>query len=748
MSSVEIVRGRPLGVIAVTLVVAGSWLSGCGGDHRVNKPGTAGGKAGSAGSAGMGGRAGGAGSAGSAGVGGRAGGAGMSAGGNGATGNAGEGGAGAGGQGEGGADPTTGGTRNTGGSSGTGGAAGAYEGGQGGEGTTFVCENGTFDHDGDPSTTCEVWLVCQPGQYVVEAGTSEADRVCAGCASGTFSMNENVSTCSEWSDCTPGTYVSEDGSADSDRRCEACPSGTESTANNQAMCLPLGACEAGTVEVAPATTVDPAVCEACDVGTFCAGGSAPVVDCASENWDHDANPGTSCAEWTSCVAGTYVDSPGGPTTDRTCARCANGTFSADENAASCTDFTVCAGGFDRVVQDGTSTTDVVCASPFRQFGTSSVEVGRAVAVDASGNVYVAGQTGGSLGGTGAGGDDGFVRKYDSSGTHQWLQQFGTSSNDVAYGVAIDGSGNVYVAGSTSGVLSGTNLGGQDGYLRKYDSSGTHQWTQQFGTASDDVVYGVAGDDGGNVYVSGYTAGSLGGASAGGWDGYLRKYDSGGMHQWTRQFGTSYNDTGRGLAVDVSGSVFVAGIANGSLGGVSAGNEDGYLRKYDSGGTHQWTQQFGTVLNDYAYGVAVDGSGNAYVTGDTNGALGTPTASWDGYLRKHDSSGAHQWTQQLGTLWAESGYGVAVDANGNGYVVGSTTGAFGGTSAGGEDGYVRKHDSSGVHQWTRQLGTSSADVCLAVAVDANANVYATGYTLGSLGGTNAGSYDAFIMQIPD
>ena len=104
----------------------------------------------------------------------------------------------------------------------------------------------------------------------------------------------------------------------------------------------------------------------------------------------------------------------------------------------------------------------------------------------------------------------------------WTRQLGTSSGDISYSVAIDGSGNAYISGYTGGDLGGTNAGLHDAFLAKYDSAGSLLWTRQLGTSSGD--YGsVAIDGSGNVYISGGTGGSLGGPNAGSDDVFLAKY---------------------------------------------------------------------------------------------------------------------------------------------------------------------------------------------------------------------------------
>ena len=133
--------------------------------------------------------------------------------------------------------------------------------------------------------------------------------------------------------------------------------------------------------------------------------------------------------------------------------------------------------------------------------------------------------------TNQGENDIFLTKYDSSGTHQWMIQIGTSSNDNAYGVAVDSLGNMYVTGHTEGAFDEfINQGENDIFLTKYNSSGDQQWMTQIGTYDYDKAYGVAVDSSGNAYVTGFTFGDLGGANAGESDVFLLKYDTDGNLQ--------------------------------------------------------------------------------------------------------------------------------------------------------------------------------------------------------------------------
>jgi hypothetical protein len=335
-----------------------------------------------------------------------------------------------------------------------------------------------------------------------------------------------------------------------------------------------------------------------------------------------------------------------------------------------------------------------------------------------------------------------------------------------------------VTGLTQGGLDGnTNSGGSsvdnDIFLVKYNSSGTKQWTKQLGTSSSSCFNnqygyypsscgssagnGVTTDSSGNIYVTGFTVGGLdGNTSSGYWDIFLIKYNSSGTKQWTKQLGTSGNETANGVATDSSGNVYVTGFTGGGLdGNTELGSWDIFLVKYNSSGTKQWTKQLGTSSSDSGNGVTTDSSGNIYVTGYTYGGLDGNTGyggAGDIFLVKYDSSGTKQWTKQLGTSKGDYGKDVTTDSSDNIYVTGYTSGLEnyvgldGNTSLGSTDIFLVKYNSSGTKQWTKQLGTNSMDSGNGVTTDSSGNIYVTGSTWGGLdGNTSSGSYDIFLVK---
>jgi hypothetical protein len=333
-------------------------------------------------------------------------------------------------------------------------------------------------------------------------------------------------------------------------------------------------------------------------------------------------------------------------------------------------------------------------------------------------------------------------------TTRWVRQFGTSGDDAGYGIAVDGSGNVYVTGGTFGGLDGNHsIDSFDIFVAKYRGTGAKEWIRQFGTSGDDAGYGIAVDGSGNVYVTGGTFGGLDGNSWGGRDIFVAKYSSAGVREWVRQFGTSGDDAGNGIAVDGSGNVYVTGWVNPSMDSFGI-----FVAKYSGTGVRQWVRQLGTNGWDAGNGIAVDGSGNVYVTGETLGRVGgNPSAGGrDIFVVKYSSTEVKEWIRRFGTSGDDAGNGIAMDGSGNVYVTGGTFGRLdGNSSAGGRDIFVVKYSSTGAKQWIRQFGTSGDDVGDDIAVDGSGNVYVTGKTEGDLDGNlSAGVEDVFIWALVD
>lgn len=324
----------------------------------------------------------------------------------------------------------------------------------------------------------------------------------------------------------------------------------------------------------------------------------------------------------------------------------------------------------------------------------------------------------------------------------WSKRLGGTLDDSANAVAVDGGGNVLVAGSFRlqaefGGETLTSAGGSEVFVAKYAPDGRHLWSKRLGGTSSDYAWAVAVDGSSNVLVAGDFAGTadFGGGpltSVGYDDIFLAKYDANGTHLWSKRLGGTGSDAAWSMAVDGSGNVLVTGAFEGTadFGGgplVSAGNTDIFVAKYSSGGTHLWSKRFGGTDYERAWAVAADGSGNVLLAGDFAGMadLGggplTSAGSDDVFVARYDASGVHLWSKRFGGAGNERASAMAVDRSGSVLLAGEFLGTadFGGgplTSAGSADIFVAKYDAGGAPLWSKRFGGSGYDRAWAVAAD--------------------------------
>ena len=314
-----------------------------------------------------------------------------------------------------------------------------------------------------------------------------------------------------------------------------------------------------------------------------------------------------------------------------------------------------------------------------------------------GGIYVGGKTYGDYAAPNAGDSDAFVCKFDTDGNFIWARQFGMKGADGAYAVAADAAGNAYICGYTQVGFADQDENKHDSFVAKYDTNGNLLWSRQIATDRWELAYAVAADADGNVYVSGWTEGALDTANAGGNDAFVRKYDAEGAVLWTRQLGTASSDESQALAVDADGSVYVGGSTTDDLGGPGFGSYDAFLIKLDGDGTRLWGVQVGTGQYDRGDFVAVDSAGNAYLWGGTDGEIEECESGEflpaegrkDIFLTRVDTDGKIAWTKQIGTDEWESANAVAIDADDNVYLCGGTGGDLGGPGAGETDAFLIK-----------------------------------------------------------
>lgn len=306
-------------------------------------------------------------------------------------------------------------------------------------------------------------------------------------------------------------------------------------------------------------------------------------------------------------------------------------------------------------------------------------------------------------------DDVQIAKYDASGVIQWQRRLYSAGGYTDRGLAVA----VDAAGNVH-VSGRTNDGGTPSraLIAKYNTSGTLQWQKTLYAASTTEGLAIAVDSGGNVYVCGVSDAGAGNMC------FIAKYDTSGAIQWQRTLGTGTNATqGKGVAVDASGNVYISGFRGDTY--------QGFIAKYNTSGAIQWQR----VLGGYApmNAIALDSSANVYVGGDA-GAGGVQFA-------KYDTSGTIQWQRQL-TGGGYGARGVAVDTSGNVYSCGSNN------SGASTDFEIAKYNTSGTIQWQRRLGGASGDYGNAVFASGS-HVYVCGEAT-----VSGASSDFLFAKLPD
>jgi hypothetical protein len=443
-------------------------------------------------------------------------------------------------------------------------------------------------------------------------------------------------------------------------------------------------------------------------------------------------------------------------------------------------------------------------------GGSGDDLGQAIAVDGNGNAYVTGSTNstdfpttaGAFQTTEGGIANAFVAKLNAAGTALVYSTYlGGNVGDEGLGIAVDGSGNAYVTGSTTsknfpttpGAFQTTYGSGQDAFVAKLNAAGSALvYSTYLGSSGNDQGLGIAVDGSGNAYVTGYTLSSNFPTTAGafqttygsGQDAFVTKLNaSGSALVYSTYLGGSGADQGNGIAVDGSGNAYVTGSTNstgfpttaGAFQTTYGGGADAFVTKLNAAGSALvYSTYLGGSGGDAGNGIAVDGSGNAYVTGSTTakdfpttpGAFQTTKGGiGNAFVTKLNAAGtALAYSTYLGGNVGDRGTGIAVDGSGDAYVTGwtyssnfpTTAGAFQ-TSLGGsgvQNAFVTKLNGSGsALVYSTYLGGSGNDVGNGITVDGSGNAYVIGYanstnfptTPGAFQTTPGAQQNAFVTK---
>lgn len=448
-------------------------------------------------------------------------------------------------------------------------------------------------------------------------------------------------------------------------------------------------------------------------------------------------------------------------------------------------------------------------------GGNQNDAATSIAVDSSGNAYVAGETlsanfptSSSAFQTGCSGcannfTNGFVTKFNAAGSALVYSTFlGGTNQDSASAIAVDSAGNAYVAGKAlstdfptlnpfQAACSSCSSGTPDAFVTKLDPTGsTLVYSTYLGGSADDHAAGIAVDSGGSAYVTGTTSSTdfptsspyqatCNGCSGAFTDAFVTKFDpTGATLVYSTFLGGSRSEDGFAVAVDAAGDAFIAGqtqsndfpVAN-AFQAVFGGREDGFVTEFkpDGSGLVYSTYVGGTSI-DACLGIALDSAGNAYLTGITNSTdfptlnplQSKLTGGQNAFVLKLDhAGGVLDYSTYLGGNSTDTANGIAVDASGNAYVTGATTStnfpainAIQATYVGNQDAFVTKINNTGAAIiFSTFLGGHENDSSQGIAVDTFSNVYVAGDTFSNDFPTanpyqqsTGGGFDAFVTKL--
>jgi hypothetical protein len=391
----------------------------------------------------------------------------------------------------------------------------------------------------------------------------------------------------------------------------------------------------------------------------------------------------------------------------------------------------------------------------------------------------------------AGNHDIFVAKYNSAGVIQWIRTAGGPGGDYAHAICIDQAGNVIIAGEieNNGDFGTTHVvassADNDMFIAKYSNNGDLIYVKLAGGATNDKAYGVCADKSGNAYITGHVEGyakfgAYSVTSAGVKDIIVAKYDPAGVEQWVVRAGGANTDIGKGISINAANELYVNGFYRGSasftgsttvLNSKTAAYDDAFIARYDmTNGALIWAKTAGGDYDDDGWALTTAANGkifmsgefNAYANFDATHAL-TTSGNADAFVACYDNTGAVQWVVSGGGPLIDRARGICADASSNVFITGQygAKGVFGTTTLSAPDSsdiFVASYDATGAFRWALSaagpqdpLETLGFESGLAVAVDIGNAVYVSGSYLGvtSFGATTLDPYtrtDVFVTRV--
>jgi len=397
----------------------------------------------------------------------------------------------------------------------------------------------------------------------------------------------------------------------------------------------------------------------------------------------------------------------------------------------------------------------------------------------------------------------------------WASFYGGNDAEGGWSLATDACGNLFEAGyvqSTSffpvlnagTYFQGTNAGSWDAYILKFDNAGMSVWATYYGGTAGEFAQAIEIDPSGNAWVTGMTmstnfpvqngGGYYQGTNGGSNDFFILKFDNNGNRLLATYYGGSAGEVGNSIAIDATGNVFITGDTQSGncptqnpFQATNGGGRDAFIMKFDNACNRLWATYYGGSADEESYAIATDATGNVWVTGTTYSnnfpTLNAGTffqaanaASNDAFILKFDNAGNRLLATYYGGNGGDKGYGLAVDATGNIFVLGVSTSTnfptqtagtfFQPANAGSDDAFILKFDNAGTRLWATYYGGAGSEYSGLmtydnIAIDPCGNVYvsfettsanmstlascdASGYNDNSFNGGNGGfPQDLFI-----
>ena len=380
-----------------------------------------------------------------------------------------------------------------------------------------------------------------------------------------------------------------------------------------------------------------------------------------------------------------------------------------------------------------------------------------VAVDGSGNIYVIGTSGAAWGQNPVrafqGGSDAFVARVNADGALQWLTFLGSANRDDGEDIAVRGDA-VFVVGSSYAPWGQNPVrpfqGGSDAFVAELSAaSGALLWHTFLGGAGYDEGNAIALDGGGNLYLAGTSSAAWGTTVPRPFGGLRDAFAAslnanGGALQWHTFLGGAGMDVGADVTIDGRGNVYVVGSSSDGWGDAPVRGHgemgDGFVARLNAPGLLQWLTFLGGAGEDSGNAViaAADGS-SIYAAGSSTASWGAPLRAYsvwgDGFAVKLDGSGALQWLTFLGGAWNDGSDGLVLDGDGNLYVKGSGDAGWGApvrAYSSGYDAYVVRLTPAGAMQMLAFVGGEGDDFGDGIALDPGGNIVLAGMSDGVWG----------------